>query len=240
MGEEKVKKLVLTNGSGVIADNSGMQDALSELDPVMESALEGVSINDLMADGHYDYAMKRILKECGGDKNAAAAQFEGYYAAAQNAGNVSGRPLCDWDITAMLERIDEKIAEVDKTKESGMGVTVTSSSVAGVTPAPAQPAAGRAGIDQDPYEREKFAQKLIDYHGDLLEICWRMKEHLNDARPYMNGSHTFLSLLDQLEATAAAIQKRGDAILELGNAEKKHARYLIELYEKFGKFEVKQ
>ena len=90
-------------------------------------------------------------------------------------------------------------------------------------------------LDRDPFEQLKFANKLIEYQGDILEICWDMREKLEQARDYIGGVPAWLALIDQCIALTADLQKSADHLRDIGDFERKHANYLIQEMEQYTK-----
>ena len=90
-------------------------------------------------------------------------------------------------------------------------------------------------INRDPFEQFKFAEKLIDYQGELLEICWALGEKLEQAREYVSGTAAWPALIDRGVEVTAQLQKIADRIRDVGVFEKKHAAYLIQQMEQFNK-----
>ena len=90
-------------------------------------------------------------------------------------------------------------------------------------------------LDRDPFEQLKFANKLIEHQGDILEICWDMREKLEQARDYIGGVPAWLTLIDQCIALTADLQKAADHLRDIGDYERKHANYLIQQMEQYTK-----
>ena len=90
-------------------------------------------------------------------------------------------------------------------------------------------------LDRDPFEQLKFADKLIEHQGDLLEICWDIREKLEQARDYIGGVPAWLTLIDQCIALTADLQKAADRLRDIGEIERKHANYLIQQIEQYTK-----
>lgn len=92
-----------------------------------------------------------------------------------------------------------------------------------------------SNIDRDPFEQRKFAESLLKRQGELLEICWTMREKLEAAREYVSGIPAWLTLIEQGIAMTADCQKIADGIREIGEFERKHANYLIDQMDQFNK-----
>lgn len=90
-------------------------------------------------------------------------------------------------------------------------------------------------IDRDPFEQRKFAQTLLDCQGELLEVCWSMREKLEQAKDYVTGMPAWPVLIEQGIELTAELQKTADCIRAIGEFEKKHADYLIHQMEEFYK-----
>lgn len=129
-----------------------------------------------------------------------------------------GEVHSDHLISNILADLDAKIEELDKEKSKNPSNTTPEKKA-------------NQGIAQDPYLRLEFAKKLITYQEEMLDVCWNMKEHLEEARPYMNGSPTYLTMIEQTIGMTAEIQKLLDGVHALGDREIKHANYLIHAIE---------
>lgn len=88
-------------------------------------------------------------------------------------------------------------------------------------------------IDRDPYEQLKFANKLMDYQGALLEVSWSMREKLELARNSVNGVAGWPTLIDETVELTAQLQILADRLRELGEAQKQQALFLIQQTEQF-------
>ena len=84
-------------------------------------------------------------------------------------------------------------------------------------------------IDRDPFEQFKFAEKLIDYESDLLEVCWSMRERLEQAADYVSGVPAWKILLEQSVELTARLQQLAAALADLGRDQKKEAKRLMDL-----------
>lgn len=90
-------------------------------------------------------------------------------------------------------------------------------------------------IDRDPFEQRRFADALLTRQGELLEVCWSMREKLEQAADYVTGAPAWNTLIEQGVALTAELQKIADGIRAIGDFEKKHADYLIRQMEEFYK-----
>lgn len=89
-------------------------------------------------------------------------------------------------------------------------------------------AAGRE-IDRDPFEQYKFAGRLIDYESAFLEVCWSMREKLEQAESYVSGVPAWKTLLEQSVELTARIQQLAGALADLGRVQKVEAKRLMDL-----------
>lgn len=88
-------------------------------------------------------------------------------------------------------------------------------------------------IDRDPDEQLKFAQKLLDHQGELLELCWSMRERLDLARDCVSGFSAWTTLIDETIQLTAQLQLLADQMRSLGETLKKSALRLIEQRDAF-------
>ena len=88
-------------------------------------------------------------------------------------------------------------------------------------------------INRDPEEQLRFAHKLMEYQGNLLEVSWSMREKLELARDCVSGVPAWPALIDEAVALTAQLQIIADRLRELGEAEKQQALSLIQQIEQF-------
>ncbi len=97
--------------------------------------------------------------------------------------------------------------------------------------APSEGNAEKERIIRDPYHILDFTKRVDTYRDEMLGICWDMREHLEEARPYMNGSATYLDLIEQMIGMTSELQKLMDTLGEHSYNETRKAQDLIDAFE---------
>ena len=90
-------------------------------------------------------------------------------------------------------------------------------------------------VDRDPYEQLRFAKRLMDRQGELLQVCWDMRERLEQARDYVSPAPAWQTLIEQLVDMTAQLQRLADRIRDLAQQLAGRAKTLIAQMEETAK-----
>ena len=93
---------------------------------------------------------------------------------------------------------------------------------------------GKHGIDQDPHERLKFADDMIEFADNMQEKCKILTNHIEEARDNMKDA-SGQRALDLLVEHVTTIKSQLDGIDEYAKIQKEKAQKIIDA-EDFFKF----